>query len=171
MKETRHTRRNNNEEKGESREKGKVVGERGLRENPASSGRLFSRNSRLNGHSQGYVWLRGWLTVRLDGRLVVLLVRRFWHLFSLRLLSLLTLGFTTPADHDLAERSAKQYQDDSRTPCRPLSTSLSSLSPTYTVTLACIQPANEATNAHLPKKEGHGGSSSMPPIHLTPLGA
>ncbi|KOX78141.1 hypothetical protein WN51_09500 [Melipona quadrifasciata] len=104
----------------------------------ASSGRLSSRNSQLNGHSEGYT-LVGWLTARLgvlSVRLVVLLVRRFWRLFSLRLLSLLTLGFSTPADHDLAERSAKQYQDDSRLPAAPLSTSLSSLSPSYTVTLA-----------------------------------
>ena len=65
----------------------------------------------------------------------------FWFAASgvsspLRLPSLLTLGFSTPADHDLAKRSAKQYQDDCRLPAAPLSTSLSSLSPSYTVTLA-----------------------------------
>ncbi|KAK1132316.1 hypothetical protein K0M31_016427 [Melipona bicolor] len=73
----------------------------------ASSGRLSSRNSQLNGHSEGYTF----------GRLV-------------------NCPVGTPADHDLAERSAKQYQDDSRLPAAPLSTSLSSLSPSYTVTLA-----------------------------------
>ncbi|CAD1472393.1 unnamed protein product, partial [Heterotrigona itama] len=159
LKETRHTRRNNEEEKGESRENGKVVGERGrerererIRWQWAAFLRRNSRPKRTLGGS--YVWLRlvncpvGWY---------------FW--FAASLLSSFT---DTPADHDLAERSAKQHQDNSLPPA--LSTSLSLLPPSYTVTLACIQPANEAADAHLPKKEGHA-VPVLSPIHLTSLGA